>query len=272
MSNPPTTSATATRLSPQGLRTLGYAIALASMTGLLAYGCEKAESQKQPAPVAAQPNPGATKPGATMPGAQPTKTPAADPAKPVEIGANMVQGEKPAPGKEPDPNAPALAPKPKPIPHEDLAQDAKPLSEFNTPTGVIVQDFKMGKGAFTLPKALVTVHFVLHVKEGWKKIQSTYDDGAPEINLLDEVVLGMADGLVGMQPGATRRIIVPPERGFGAKGAKDQDGAMVIPPNATLVYDVDMISNKQSVVEGSPYKPAAPKFNPAPKDDAKPGK
>ena len=107
MSSSSTTSTTATRLSPQGLRTLGYAIALASMTGLLAYGCEKGESQKQPAPVAAQPKPAETKPGATtpvapMPGAQPTKAPAADPAKPVEIGANMVQGEKPAPGKAPE--------------------------------------------------------------------------------------------------------------------------------------------------------------------------
>ena len=255
-------SSTRTPSSVQGLRLLGHAIAFAAVTGLLAYGCEKSQAQKQGAqnPTGAQP-----KPGAAQPAKAPAAAPGAQPTKPVEIGAGIVQGEKPAPSTEPDPNAP---PKLKPIPHEDLAKDAKPLSEFTTPTLVVVQEFKAGKGMPTLPKAVVTMHFVLHVKDGWKKIQSTYDDGESETDLLDEVVLGMADGIVGMSPGATRRIIVPPERGFGAKGVKDKDGTVIIPPGATLVYDVDLISNKQTVVDGVPHKPQVPKFSGGHKDDA----
>ena len=108
---------------------------------------------------------------------------------------------------------------------------------------------------------------MLHVKDGWKKIQSTYEDGEAETDMLDEVVLGMADGIVGMQPGATRRIIVPPERGFGAKGITEKNGTVVVPPGATLVFDVELLSNKQTIVDGGAHKPVVPKFNGVRKDD-----
>ncbi len=262
------------RSSVQGMRLLGRAIALAAMTGLLAYGCEKSQSPKPSTPHAAdgQPKPGATEPikePAKEPTKEPTKEAAKEPAaksvKPVEIGSGMVQGEKPAPVAEPDPKAP---PKPKPIAHDDLPQDVKPLSEFTAPTMVVVQEIKAGKGMPTLPKAVVTIHFVFHVKDGWKKIQSTYDDGEPEVDQLDEIVGGLADGIVGMQPGATRRIIIPPERGFGAKGITDKDGTVIVPPGATLVFDVDLVSNKQTIVETAPHKPVAPKFDGTHKNDS----
>jgi peptidylprolyl isomerase len=257
----------------QSQRLLGNAIALAAVTGLMAYGCEKAQSQKAESQKARQSQASSTPPAtapkelaaAPQPGKPATPpvadaTPAAPP--PTLVSANPADA-KPAE----DPNTTPEQPKAPAIPHEELAKDAKPLGEFTTPTNVIVQDFKKGEGFPTLPKAVATMHFVLRLKDGWKKIQSTWEDGAPETYQLDEVVLGMADGIIGMTPGATRRIIVPPERGFGEKGVKDKKGNVVIPPNATLVYDVDLISNKQKIVEGQQPKPVVPKFNSGRKDE-----
>lgn len=251
--------------SKQSLRYLGNAIALAAFTGLLAYGCEKSRDQATPATPAPAKAPAANPPAPTIPAKEPPKAepvqsdppPTLVPPKPNEIKA-MAPAEPTTPE----------APKAKPIPHDELAKDAKPLSEFTVPTNVVVQEFKKGAGAATFPKAVVTMHFVLRVQDGWKKIQSTWEDGAPETYQLDELVLGMADGIIGMQPGATRRLIVPPARGFGEKGAKDKNGEFVIPPNATLVYDIDLISNKQKVVEAPKAVPVIPKFDAGRKDES----
>lgn len=263
--------------SPQSLRWMGNAIALAAFTGLLAYGCERARDQNAPAtptpkaptsqsPAAQQPAP-AEAPKPAAPTSPPKDPPKADPA-PSDPPATLVPakpGEIEA-SKPTEPTTPE-APKLKPIPHDQLAKDAKPLSEFTTPTNVIVQEFKKGEGFPTLPKAIVTMHFVLRLQDGWKQIQSTWEDGAPETYQLDEIVFGMADGVIGMQAGATRRLIVPPTRGFGEKGVKDKKGDYIIPPNATLVYDIDLISNKQKVVEAPKATPVVPKFNSGRQDE-----
>ena len=54
---------------------------------------------------------------------------------------------------------------------------------------------------------------------------------------------------------------------LGEKGVKNKQGEYVIPPNATLVYDIDLISNKQKIVETPKAAPAAPKFNAGRKDE-----
>ncbi len=260
----------------QSQRLLGHAIALAAVTGLMVYGCEKAQSQKAESKKAQQPQttapPQATPPKELAAAPRPPKPappspPVAD-AAPASPPPTLVPANPADPKPASDAGAPPEAPKAKPIPHVELAKDAKPLSGFTTPTNVIVQEFKKGEGFPTLPKAVVTMHFVLRLKDDWKKIQSTWEDGASVTYALDEVVYGMADGIIGMTPGATRRVIVPPERGFGEKGVKDNKGNFVIPPNATLVYDVDLISNKQKIVEGQQIKPVAPKFNTNRKDES----
>jgi hypothetical protein len=270
--------------NPHGLRLLGKSISLLAVTGLLAYGCERGQSSGGNPP----PSP-APKQSPAMPKTEATRTtekpnPAASTAQPAKPSADVTKiadftpGDRPksADGAKSDDAKPATdgapaAPTPKPIPHADLPADVKAPSEFNVPMGAVVQEFKKGEGFPTLPKAVVTMHYVLHVKDGWKKIQSTYDDGAAVTYQFDELVEGMADGIAGMLPGGMRRIIVPPERGFGAKGAKDKDGKVIIPPGATLVYDVDLISNKQTVIDAGPPKAVVPKFNAGRKDAADDG-
>ncbi len=244
--------------SPESLRLLGKSIGLLALTALMAYGCEKAKTEQPPppSPAPSSAKPAEPKPAPSRAAAQPntTDTPKSAPVEPTK--SPTADATKLAPG--PDGDKPAD--KPKPIPHTDIAKDAKPIREFTTPTGVIVQEFKEGDaGAMpTLPKAVVQTHFILRLKDGWKTIQSTYEDGAPDDpHSLDQLVYGMADGIIGMKPGGVRRIIVPPARAFGNEGAKDKDGKVVIPPGATLVYDVELISNKQKIVD-KPPTPAAP--------------
>src|ERR1043165_3303685 len=213
-------------MSDHGLRTLGKALALLALTGLMTYGCQKARTQqttapKPPAPV--QPAPAA--------GTQP---------KP---------GDQPKSGEQPKSTDAAASPdkdKPKPpIPHTDLAQDAKPAKEFLTPSGIKVQEFKAGEGVPTLPGAMVTLHYVLHIQEGWRKLESTYEKGEPDEPHPLGKDLVMADGIVGMKPGAVRRIVVPPEKAFGHDGLKDEKGEFMIPPDSTLVYDVELVSDHE---------------------------
>lgn len=239
--------------STHSVRPLGKSIALVALTALMAYGCERTKSQQ----ASIAPNkPAAGAPAApTSPSEHPTAAPVEQPVNPpADKPVDKAVVKPPAPGDKP-----ALPP----IPHDEIARDAKPLRQFTTPTGVIVQEFKEGSGVPTLPKAVVTIHFVFYVQDGWKKMESTWENGEPNTNSLEEIVPGLGDGLIGMKAGGVRRVIVPPDRGFKDRPVKDREDPdkIVIPANSTLVFDVELVSNKQRIVD----KPKAnPKAAPAP--------
>ena len=54
---------------------------------------------------------------------------------------------------------------------EAVHEQGLSVNEFTTPSGVIVKEYKIGQGAPTLPRAVVTVHMIMHLKDGWKKIE-----------------------------------------------------------------------------------------------------
>lgn len=70
-----------------------------------------------------------------------------------------------------------------------------------------------------------------------------FDRGATVVDIPEGLVIaGFSQGIVGMREGATRRLIVPPSLGYGSAGAKDPNtGAVIIPPNATIVFDVGIL-------------------------------
>ena len=114
----------------------------------------------------------------------------------------------------------------------------------NNVTELIRQDDRVGTGAEAQPGRVVTVHYT-----GWlydasradrkgSKFDSSRDRNEPfSFNLgAGEVIRGWDDGVAGMKIGGRRTLTIPPDMGYGARGAGG-----VIPPNATLVFDVELL-------------------------------
>ena len=110
-----------------------------------------------------------------------------------------------------------------------------------TPTGLQYQDTTAGTGATAGKGSSVTVHYT-----GWlfnngtqgAKFDSSRDRGDPFVFALGAgmVIRGWDEGVAGMQVGGCRTLIIPAALGYGARGAGG-----VIPPNATLKFDVELL-------------------------------
>lgn len=80
--------------------------------------------------------------------------------------------------------------------------------------------------------------------ENGTKFDSSYDRGAPFdfIVGVGQVIKGWDEGIVGMKVGEKKHLVIPPEKGYGAQQITDATGAVIIPANATLVFDVELVS------------------------------
>ncbi len=110
-----------------------------------------------------------------------------------------------------------------------------------TPSGLQFEDSVVGSGATAQAGRSVRVHYTGWLwKDGEKggKFDSSKDRGQPfEFDLgAGMVIRGWDEGVQGMQEGGTRVLIIPPELGYGARGAGG-----VIPPNATLCFEVELL-------------------------------
>ncbi len=107
-----------------------------------------------------------------------------------------------------------------------------------TVSGLQYIDFAPGSGAVAKTGQKVTVHYTGWLKSG-AKFDSSVDRGDPfEFHLgKGQVIKGWDEGVAGMRVGGRRRLIIPADLGYGARGA-----AGVIPPNATLIFDVELLA------------------------------
>jgi FKBP-type peptidyl-prolyl cis-trans isomerase FkpA len=106
-----------------------------------------------------------------------------------------------------------------------------------TPNGLQYQDVKVGQGAEAKRGSTAVVHYTGWLSDG-KKFDSSRDRGTPfdfEVGA-GEVIAGWDLGVAGMKVGGQRKLVIPADLGYGAAGAPP-----VIPPGATLVFDVELL-------------------------------
>ncbi|MGC1277975.1 MAG: FKBP-type peptidyl-prolyl cis-trans isomerase [Xanthobacteraceae bacterium] len=119
---------------------------------------------------------------------------------------------------------------------------AQPVT--TTASGLGIIDTKVGTGASPKPGQTVVVHYTGWLYENGKrgkKFDSSVDRGQPfEFPIgKGQVIAGWDQGVATMKVGGKRTLIIPPSLGYGANGAGG-----VIPPNATLIFDVELLRIK----------------------------
>ena len=106
-----------------------------------------------------------------------------------------------------------------------------------SPSGLIVEEVVVGNGALAESGQRVSVHYTGWLTNG-TKFDSSKDRGDPFAFPLGagKAIKGWDEGVAGMKVGGTRKLTIPPALGYGARGAGG-----VIPPNATLVFEVELL-------------------------------
>jgi peptidylprolyl isomerase len=106
-----------------------------------------------------------------------------------------------------------------------------------TPSGLEYEDQEVGTGASPKPGQTAVVHYTGWLTNG-KKFDSSRDRGEPFSFSIGrgQVIQGWDEGVLTMRVGGKRKLTIPASLGYGARGAGG-----VIPPNATLVFDVELL-------------------------------
>jgi FKBP-type peptidyl-prolyl cis-trans isomerase FkpA len=116
---------------------------------------------------------------------------------------------------------------------------------ITTPSGLQYEDTTVGSGAEAAPGQHVHVHYtgwLYNNEQQGAKFDSSHDRNDPFAFSLGAgmVIKGWDEGVAGMKIGGKRTLIIPPQLGYGARGAGG-----VIPPNATLKFDVELLDTHQ---------------------------
>ncbi len=121
------------------------------------------------------------------------------------------------------------------------AQSGKPVT---TSSGLQMIDTTAGTGASPKAGQTAVVHYTGYLNDNGKKgkkFDSSVDRGSPFEFPVGQgrVIKGWDEGVASMKVGGKRTLIIPPDLGYGARGAGG-----VIPPNATLIFDVELLGVK----------------------------
>ena len=112
-----------------------------------------------------------------------------------------------------------------------------PAEEKILESGLRYLDHIVGTGEAAVAGKEVVVHYSGYLADG-TKFDSSHDRGTPFVFVLDQgrVIKGWDEGVAGMKKGGKRTLIIPPDLGYGERGAGG-----VIPPNATLMFEVELL-------------------------------
>jgi peptidylprolyl isomerase len=110
--------------------------------------------------------------------------------------------------------------------------------EVVTPSGLRYRDLQVGEGAEAAKGKIVEVHYI-----GWLEDNTKFDasqDPSHPFTFrigIDDVIQGWHQGITGMKVGGRRRLVVPPELGYGKQGM-----GRIVPPNATLIFEIELVN------------------------------
>ena len=113
-----------------------------------------------------------------------------------------------------------------------------------TASGLWIRDTQVGTGRTAAPGDSVQVFYNAYLRSG-----ALFDSNVGRVPLAFRlsttqfaVIPGFNEGIIGMKVGGKRRLIIPSELAYGQAGATDQFGRLIIPPNANLLFDVELVA------------------------------
>jgi len=195
--------------------------------------CNNDDSERKAVAAGSDTKPAATEKTASAAASQAgsdAAKPATAPAASAPAGSHAAVGDKPA-----TPAAAVVAQNDQPAAAAPAAGGAEGGKVITTPSGLKYEVLKEGTGAKPTATSNVTVHYRGTLTDG-KEFDSSYKRGQPATFPLNRVIKGWTEGVQLMTEGSKYKFTIPPELGYGAAGAGGS-----IPPNATLIFEVELI-------------------------------
>lgn len=128
-------------------------------------------------------------------------------------------------------------PPPPPVPAALKTKPTVTVPKGAPPKHLVIKDLIKGTGAVATSTSTVTVQYVGVLYNNGKQFDASWDDGSGQpvqFSLAGGVIKGWTEGIPGMRVGGRRELIIPPNLAYGKKGSGK------IPPNATLVFVIDL--------------------------------
>ncbi len=116
------------------------------------------------------------------------------------------------------------------------------------PGGMVLEDLHVGDGSYVLPAAVIIANMVGTLEDGTIFDDARNAEKPLEYDLL-QVIPGVKMGVVGMRVGGVRRLTIPAAMAFGSKGIHDAQNAEVIPPDATVIFDIEVVGVRQKILK-----------------------